>query len=220
VEIICKPGSRVRYTTIQNWADNVYNLVTKRAVAYKEATMEWVDGNLGSKLTMKYPSVYMRGEGAHAEILSIAFAGHGQHQDAGGKVVHGAPHTSSIITSKSISKDGGRSTYRGLVKVTGGAKGARSKVVCDALILDKASRSDTYPVMEVDEAEVSIAHEASVSRIQEEQLFYLMSRGLSETEASTMIVNGFIEPLVKELPMEYAVEMNRLIELQMEGSVG
>ena len=220
VEIICKPGSRVRYTTIQNWADNVYNLVTKRAVAHKEATMEWVDGNLGSKLTMKYPSVYMLGEGAHAEILSIAFAGTGQHQDAGGKVVHGAPHTSSIITSKSISKDGGRSSYRGLVKVANGAKGARSKVVCDALILDKASRSDTYPVMEIDESDVSIAHEASVSRIQEEQLFYLMSRGLSETEASTMIVNGFIEPLVKELPMEYAVEMNRLIELQMEGSVG
>jgi Fe-S cluster assembly protein SufB len=220
VEIICKPGSRVRYTTIQNWADNVYNLVTKRAVAYEEATMEWVDGNLGSKLTMKYPSVYMLGKGAHGEILSIAFAGHGQHQDAGGKVVHAAPHTSSLITSKSISKDGGRSTYRGLVKVASGAKGVKSKVVCDALILDRASRSDTYPVMEVDEAEVSIAHEASVSRIQEEQLFYLMSRGLSETEASTMIVNGFIEPLVKELPMEYAVEMNRLIELQMEGSVG
>ena len=220
VEIICKPGSRVRYTTIQNWADNVYNLVTKRAVAHKEATMEWVDGNLGSKLTMKYPSVYMLGEGAHAEILSIAFAGVGQHQDAGGKVVHGAPHTSSIITSKSISKDGGRSSYRGLVKVANGAKGARSKVVCDALILDRTSRSDTYPVMEIDESDVSIAHEASVSRIQEEQLFYLMSRGLSETEASTMIVNGFIEPLVKELPMEYAVEMNRLIELQMEGSVG
>jgi Fe-S cluster assembly protein SufB len=220
VEILCKPGSRVRYTTIQNWADNVYNLVTKRAVAYEDATMEWVDGNLGSKLTMKYPSVYMMGKGAHGEILSIAFAGHGQHQDAGGKVVHAAPHTSSIITSKSISKDGGRSTYRGLVKVANGCKGVRSKVVCDALILDKASRSDTYPVMEIDEADVSIAHEASVSRIQEEQLFYLMSRGLSETQASTMIVNGFIEPLVKELPMEYAVEMNRLIELQMEGSVG
>jgi Fe-S cluster assembly protein SufB len=220
VEIICKPGSRVRYTTIQNWADNVYNLVTKRAVAYEGATMEWVDGNLGSKLTMKYPSVYLRGEGAHGEILSIAFAGHGQHQDAGGKIVHAAPNTSSIITSKSISKDGGRSSYRGLVKVTHGAIGARSKVVCDALILDEASRSDTYPVMEIDEADVSIAHEASVSRIQEEQLFYLMSRGISETEASTMIVNGFIDPLVKELPMEYAVEMNRLIELQMEGSVG
>ena len=220
VEIICKPGSRVRYTTIQNWADNVYNLVTKRAMAYKDATMEWVDGNLGSKLTMKYPAVYLMGEGAHGEVLSIAFSGHGQHQDAGAKIIHAAPNTSSIITSKSISKDGGRSTYRGLVKVIDGAKGVKSKVVCDALILDKDSRSDTYPVMEVDEADVNIAHEASVSRIQEEQLFYLMSRGLSETEASTMIVNGFIEPLVKELPMEYAVEMNRLIELQMEGSVG
>jgi Fe-S cluster assembly protein SufB len=220
VEIICKPGSRVRYTTIQNWADNVYNLVTKRAVAYENATMEWVDGNLGSKLTMKYPSVYLLGEGAHGEILSIAFAGKGQHQDAGGKIVHGRANTSSLITSKSISKDGGRSSYRGLIKVANGARGVRSKVVCDALILDPESRSDTYPVMEVDEADVSIAHEASVSRIQEEQLFYLMSRGLSETEASTMIVNGFIEPLVKELPMEYAVEMNRLIELQMEGSVG
>ncbi len=220
VEIICKPGSRVRYTTIQNWADNVYNLVTKRAMAYEGATMEWVDGNLGSKLTMKYPAVYLMGEGAHGEVLSIAFSGHGQHQDAGAKIIHAAPNTSSIITSKSISKDGGRSTYRGLVKVIDGAKGVKSKVVCDALILDKDSRSDTYPVMEVDEADVNIAHEASVSRIQEEQLFYLMSRGLSETEASTMIVNGFIEPLVKELPMEYAVEMNRLIELQMEGSVG
>jgi Fe-S cluster assembly protein SufB len=210
----------VRYTTIQNWADNVYNLVTKRAVAYENATMEWVDGNLGSKLTMKYPSVYLRGEGAHGEILSIAFSGKGQHQDAGGKIVHAAPNTTSLITSKSISKDGGRSSYRGLIKVTAGATGSRSKVVCDALILDEASRSDTYPVMEVDEADVSIAHEASVSRIQEEQLFYLMSRGISETEAATMIVNGFIDPLVKELPMEYAVEMNRLIELQMEGSVG
>ena len=220
VEIICKPGSRVRYTTIQNWADNVYNLVTKRAMAYANATMEWVDGNLGSRLTMKYPAVYLMEEGAHGEVLSIAFAGKGQHQDAGAKIVHAAPNTSSIITAKSISKDGGRSTYRGLVKVADGATGARSKVVCDALILDKDSRSDTYPVMEIDEADVNIAHEASVSRIQEEQLFYLMSRGLSEAEASTMIVNGFIEPLVKELPMEYAVEMNRLIELQMEGSVG
>ena len=220
VEIICKPGSRVRYTTIQNWADNVYNLVTKRAVAYENATMEWVDGNLGSKLTMKYPSVYLCGEGAHGEILSLAFAGRGQHQDAGGKIVHAAPHTTSLITSKSISKDGGRGTYRGLIKVAQGARGAKSKVVCDALILDKDSRSDTYPVMEIDEADVSIAHEASVSRLEEEQLFYLMSRGLSQTDASTMIVNGFLEPLVKELPMEYAVEMNRLIELQMEGSVG
>jgi len=220
VEIICKAGSRVRYTTIQNWADNVYNLVTKRAVAYENATMEWVDGNLGSKLTMKYPSVYLRGEGAHGEILSLAFAGRGQHQDAGGKIVHASPHTSSLITSKSISKDGGRSTYRGLIKVAKGARGAKSKVVCDALILDQDSRSDTYPVMEIDEADVSIAHEASVSRLEEEQLFYLMSRGLSEVEASTMIVNGFLDPLVRELPMEYAVEMNRLIAFQMEGSVG
>ena len=220
VEIICKAGSRVRYTTIQNWADNVYNLVTKRAVAYENATMEWVDGNLGSKLTMKYPSVYLRGEGAHGEILSLAFAGRGQHQDAGGKIVHASPHTSSLITSKSISKDGGRSTYRGLIKVAKGARGAKSKVVCDALILDQDSRSDTYPVMEIDEADVSIAHEASVSRLEDEQLFYLMSRGLSEVEASTMIVNGFLDPLVKELPMEYAVEMNRLIAFQMEGSVG
>ncbi len=220
VEIICKAGSRVRYTTIQNWADNVYNLVTKRAVAYENATMEWVDGNLGSKLTMKYPSVYLRGEGAHGEILSLAFAGCGQHQDAGGKIVHAAPHTSSLITSKSISKDGGRSTYRGLIKVAKGARGAKSKVVCDALILDQDSRSDTYPVMDIEEADVSIAHEASVSRLEEEQLFYLMSRGLSEVEASTMIVNGFLDPLVRELPMEYAVEMNRLIEFQMEGSVG
>ena len=220
VEIICKAGSRVRYTTIQNWADNVYNLVTKRAVAYENATMEWVDGNLGSKLTMKYPSVYLRGEGAHGEILSLAFAGRGQHQDAGGKIVHAAPHTSSLITSKSISKDGGRSTYRGLIKVAKGARGAKSKVVCDALILDQDSRSDTYPVMEIDEADVSIAHEASVSRLEDEQLFYLRSRGLSEVEASTMIVNGFLDPLVRELPMEYAVEMNRLIAFQMEGSVG
>src|SRR5947199_6363202 len=220
VEIIVKPGSRIRYTTIQNWADNVYNLVTKRAVAYKEATMAWVDGNLGSKLTMKYPSVYLRGEGAHGEILSIAFAGHGQHQDAGGKVVHGAPHTSSIITSKSISKDGGRSTYRGLVKVTNGAVGSKSKVVCDALILDEESRSDTYPYIQVDENDVELGHEATVSKIGEEQLFYLMSRGLSEAEASAMIVSGFVEQITKELPLEDAVEMNRLIQLQMEGSVG
>src|SRR3989475_8317437 len=220
VEIVVKKGGRCRYTTIQNWSNNVYNLVTKRAVAYKDATMEWVDGNLGSKLTMKDPAIWLVGERAHGEVLSIAFAGKGQHQDAGCKAVHIAPKTTSVITSKSISKDGGRGTYRGLVKVINGAKGARSKVVCDALILDKESRSDTYPVMEVDESDVSIAHEASVSRIQDEQLFYLMSRGLSETEASVMIVNGFIEPLVKELPMEYAVEMNRLIELQMEGSVG
>ena len=220
VEIICKRGSRCRYSTIQNWANNIYNLVTKRAMAYRDATMEWVDGNLGSRLTMKYPAVYMMEPGARGEILSIAFAGDGQHQDAGAKLVHCAPNTTGQIISKSISKNGGRSSYRGLVRVEKGAKNAKCKVVCDALILDPASRSDTYPYIEVDEQDVSIGHEASVSRIGEEQLFYLRSRGLTEAESSTMIVNGFIEPLVKELPMEYAIEMNRLIELQMEGSVG
>ncbi|MGR3178660.1 MAG: Fe-S cluster assembly protein SufB [Candidatus Anammoxibacter sp.] len=220
VEVIVKDHARFRYTTIQNWSPNVYNLVTKRAVAYEDATMEWVDGNLGSKLTMKYPSVYMMGRGAKAEILSLAFAGEGMHQDAGGKVVHGASDTSSVIISKSISKNGGRSSYRGLVKVYKGAKNVKSTVRCDALLLDDISRSDTYPYMEIDEQKVSIGHEASVSKIGEEQLFYLMSRGLTETAASAMIVSGFIEPIVKELPMEYAVEMNRLIQLQMEGSVG
>jgi Fe-S cluster assembly protein SufB len=220
VEIVIHKGARVRYTTIQNWSSNVYNLVTKRAVAQEDATMEWVDCNLGSKTTMKYPAVYMMGKGAHGEILSVAFAGKGQHQDAGGKVVHGAPDTSSIITSKSISKDGGRTSYRGLLKVYPGAVGAKSNVRCDALLLDETSRSDTYPYIEVDEDNVTIGHEASVSKIGEEQLFYLMSRGLNEAEAATMIVSGFIEPIVKELPMEFAVEMNRLIQLQMEGSVG
>jgi Fe-S cluster assembly protein SufB len=220
VEIIVKKHARCRYTTIQNWANNIYNLVTKRAVAYEGALMEWIDGNLGSRLTMKYPAVYMLEPGARGEILSIAFASHGQHQDAGAKVVHAAPNTSSRIISKSISKNGGRSSYRGLVKVENGAHKSKSSVVCDALILDPTSRSDTYPYLEIDEQDVTIGHEASVSRIGEEQLFYLTSRGLSEAEASTMIVNGFIEPLIKELPMEYAVEMNRLIELQMEGSVG
>ncbi len=220
VEIIVHKGARVRYTTIQNWSMNVYNLVTKRAVAYEDATMEWVDCNLGSKVTMKYPSVYMMGKGARGEILSVAFAGRGQHQDAGGKVVHGAPYTSSLVTSKSISKDGGRTSYRGLLKVYPGCEGVKSNVRCDALLLDETSRSDTYPYIEVDEDNVQIGHEASVSKIGEEQLFYLMSRGLSEAEAATMIVSGFIEPIVKELPMEFAVEMNRLIQLQMEGSVG
>ncbi|MCL4396094.1 MAG: Fe-S cluster assembly protein SufB [Chloroflexi bacterium] len=220
VEVVVLKNARVRYTTIQNWSSNVYNLVTKRAVAYEDATMEWVDCNLGSKLTMKYPSVYMMGKGAHGEILSVAFAGKGQHQDAGGKVVHGAPHTSSVISSKSISKDGGRTSYRGLLKVYPGAEDVKSNVRCDALLLDEESRSDTYPYIEVDEDKVTIGHEASVSKIGEEQLFYLMSRGLTEAEASTMIVSGFIEPIVKELPMEFAVEMNRLISLQMEGSVG
>ena len=220
VEIVCKRGSRCRYTTIQNWANNIYNLVTKRAMAYGDATMEWVDGNLGSKLTMKYPAVYMMEPGARGEILSIAFSSKGQHQDAGAKLVHCAPHTTGQIISKSISKNGGRSSYRGLVRVEKGAKHSKCNVVCDALILDPRSRSDTYPYIEILEQDVSVGHEASVSRIGEEQLFYLMSRGLNEAEASTMIVNGFIEPLVKELPMEYAVEMNRLIQLQMEGSVG
>lgn len=220
VEIIVKRGARCRYTTIQNWANNIYNLVTKRAVAYADATMEWVDGNLGSRLTMKYPAVYMLEPGARGEILSIAFAGRGQHQDAGAKLIHCAPHTTGQIISKSVSKDGGRTSYRGLVRVEHGARGARCNVVCDALILDPMSRSDTYPYIEIAEQDVSVGHEASVSRIGEEQLFYLMSRGLTESEARTMIVNGFIEPLVKELPMEYAVELNRLIQLQMEGSVG
>ncbi len=220
VEIVVKKGGRCRYTTIQNWSNNVYNLVTKRAMAYEDATMEWVDGNLGSKTTMKYPAVYLMGPRAHGEILSIAFAGAGQHQDAGGKVVHVAPNTSSRIISKSLSKSGGRASYRGLLKVHEGAHGSRSNVVCDALLLDDQSRSDTYPYIEIDEDDVTIGHEASVSKIGEEQLFYLRSRGLSEEMASTMIVNGFIEPLVKELPMEYAVEMNRLIQIQMEGSIG
>jgi Fe-S cluster assembly protein SufB len=220
VEIIVKRGARARYTTIQNWSNNVYNLVTKRAVAYEDATMEWVDGNLGSKLTMKYPSIWLLGERAHGEVLSIAFAGEGQHQDAGGKAVHVAPNTTSVITSKSISKNGGRAGYRGLLEVAKGATGSKSKVVCDALILDEASRSDTYPYMKIDEDNVDIGHEATVSKIGEEQLFYLMSRGLTEAEASAMIVSGFVEPITKELPLEYAVEMNRLIQLQMEGSVG
>ena len=220
VEIIVKQGARCRYTTIQNWSNNVYNLVTKRAIAYRDATMEWVDGNLGSKLTMKYPSVYMVEPGAHGEILSIAFAGKGQHQDAGGKVIHAAPNTTSKIISKSISKDGGRAGYRGLVKVAKGAVDCRSTVNCDALILDEASRSDTYPYMEIEENRVTIGHEATVSKIGDEQLFYLQSRGIGKEEAAAMIVSGFIEPIVKELPMEYAVEMNRLIQLQMEGSVG
>jgi Fe-S cluster assembly protein SufB len=220
VEIIVKKGARCRYTTIQNWSNNVYNLVTKRAVAYADAVMEWVDGNLGSKVTMKYPSVYLMEPGARGDILSVAFAGRGQHQDAGGKVIHAAPHTSSTIVSKSISKDGGRTTYRGLLKVYPGCENVKSNVRCDALLLDETSRSDTYPYIEVEEEKVNLGHEASVSKVGEEQLFYLMSRGLSENDATMMIVNGFIEPFTKELPMEYAVELNRLIALQMEGSVG
>jgi Fe-S cluster assembly protein SufB len=220
VEIIVKKGGRCRYTTIQNWSSNVYNLVTKRAVAYEDATMEWVDGNLGSKLTMKYPAILLKGRGAHGEVLSIAFAGEGQHQDAGAKITHLAPDTSSVITSKSISRGGGRATYRGLLKVAEGSHRAKSSVVCDALILDEDSRSDTYPYINIGENDVTIGHEATVSKIGEEQLFYLTSRGLSETEAAALIVAGFVEPITKELPLEYAVEMNRLIQLQMEGSVG
>lgn len=220
VEIIVKKGARVRYTTIQNWSTNVYNLVTKRARVEEEGVMEWVDGNLGSKVTMKYPSVYLMGRKARGEVLSIAYAAKNQHQDAGGKVVHAAPETTSQIISKSISSHGGRTSYRGLVHVYPGAKNSKSKVVCDALILDERSRSDTYPTMKIDESQVEIEHEATVSKIGDEQLFYLQSRGIKPEQAQSMIVNGFIEPIVKELPLEYAVEMNRLIELQMEGSVG
>ncbi len=220
VEIVVKPGARVRYTTIQNWSTNVYNLVTKRAVAYEGATMEWVDGNLGSKVTMKYPSVWLVGKGAKGEILSVAMAGPGQHQDAGGKVVLAAPETSGTIVSKSVSYGGGRTSYRGLVRVDPGAEGAKINVRCDALILDPRSRSDTYPVMQIEEEDVSVGHEATVSKVGEEQLFYLRSRGIPESEAMAMVVRGFIEPVAKELPMEYALELNRLISLQMEGSVG
>ncbi len=220
VEIIALPGSRVRYSTVQNWSGDVYNLVTKRAVAYENATVEWVDGNIGSKRTMKYPSIWLMGEGAHGEVLSIAFAGKNQEQDTGGKAVHAADNTSSVITSKSISKDGGIATYRGHIKVEEGVRNARSHVVCDALILDPESGTNTYPYMDILSDDVTIEHEAKVSRISEEQLFYLMSRGMDEAEAAMMIVNGFLEPLVKQLPMEYAVELNRLIELEMEGSVG
>ncbi len=220
VEIIVMEDARCRYTTIQNWSKNVYNLVTKRAAAYKNATMEWVDGNLGSKVTMKYPAVWLMEPGARGEVLSVAFAGDGQHQDAGAKMVHAAPNTSSQITSKSISKGTGRSSYRGLVKVHKGAENVKSSVVCDALLLDETSKTDTYPYMEIEEERVSIGHEATVSKVADEQIFYLQSRGLSETEAMSMIVNGFIEPIAKELPLEYAVELNRLIQLEMEGSVG
>jgi len=220
VELVALPGSHLRYTTIQNWSKNVYNLVTKRAVAHKNATVEWVDGNLGSKLTMKFPCVYLVGEGAHGEILSIAMSGSGQHQDAGAKIYHAAPNTTSRITSKSISKDGGRASYRGMVKVYPGATGSKVHVECDALLMGENSRSDTYPTMEIAEEQVQVEHEARVSKVGDEQLFYLMSRGLTEEESLAMVVNGFIEPFVKELPMEYAVELNRLIQLEMEGSVG
>ena len=220
VELIAKPSARIRYSTIQNWSPNVYNLVTKRARAETESTVEWIDGNLGSKLTMKYPAVVMVGPKAHGEVLSVAYAGPGQHQDAGAKMTHAAPETTSIIDSKSISKDGGRTTYRGLVRVEEGAHHVKSHVRCDALILDEESRSDTYPYMEIEEKDARIGHEATVSKVGDDQLFYLRSRGLTEQQATAMIVNGFIEPIVKTLPMEYAVELSRLIELNMEGSVG
>ncbi len=220
VELIAKPGAHIRYTTIQNWSPNVYNLVTKRARAEAEARVEWIDGNLGSKLTMKYPAVVLAGPKAHGEVLSVAYAGPGQHQDAGAKMTHAAPETTSIIESKSISKDGGRTTYRGLVKVEPGATNVKAHVRCDALILDDQSRSDTYPYMEIDEKDARVGHEATVSKVGDDQLFYLMSRGLSEQQATAMIVNGFIEPITKTLPMEYAVELSRLVELNMEGSVG
>ncbi len=220
VEIVVKKGARVRYTTIQNWSKNVYNLVTKRMFIEEEGFGEWIDGNLGSKLTMKYPSVYLKGRKARGEILSLAFAGAGQHQDAGGKAIHLASETSSVITSKSVSKDGGRTSYRGLLHVVKGAKDSKSTVRCDALILDPLSRSDTYPTMDIEEERVMIGHEASVSRIGEEQLFYFQSRGIPQSQAEVMIVNGFVEPIVRELPMEYAVELNRLIQLEMTGAVG
>lgn len=220
VELVAKKGATIQYTTIQNWSPNVYNLVTKRAQAQEEATVKWVDGNLGSKLTMKYPAVVLTGPKAHGEVLSVAYAGEGQHQDAGAKMTHAAPETTSVIDSKSISKDGGRTTYRGLVRVEEGATNVKSHVRCDALILDEDSRSDTYPYMEVEEKDAKIGHEATVSKVGDAQLFYLMSRGLSEHQATAMIVNGFIEPIVSILPMEYAVELTRLIELNMEGSVG
>ncbi|WP_405498506.1 Fe-S cluster assembly protein SufB [Nocardia sp. NBC_00511] len=220
VEIIVKKGGRCRYTTIQNWSNNVYNLVTKRAKAEAGATMEWVDGNIGSKVTMKYPAVWMTGEHAKGEVLSIAFAGAGQHQDTGAKMLHLAPHTSSTIISKSVARGGGRASYRGLVQVNKGAHGSKSTVKCDALLVDNISRSDTYPYVDIREDDVTMGHEATVSKVSEDQLFYLMSRGLTEDEAMAMVVRGFVEPIAKELPMEYALELNRLIELQMEGAVG
>ena len=220
VEIIVKPGGRCRYTTIQNWSNNVYNLVTKRAIAHEGATMEWVDGNIGSKVTMKYPAVWMTGEHAKGEVLSVAFAGEGQHQDTGAKMLHLAPNTSSNIVSKSVARGGGRASYRGLVQVNKGAHGSKSSVKCDALLVDSVSRSDTYPYVDIREDDVTMGHEATVSKVSDDQLFYLMSRGLTEDEAMAMVVRGFVEPIAKELPMEYALELNRLIELQMEGAVG
>lgn len=220
IEIVVKPGAHFRYTTIQNWSNNMYNLVTQRSLVHENATMEWLDGNLGSKLTMKYPSCFLVGERAHGSILSIAYAGNGQHQDTGGKVVHAAPRTSSSIISKSISKGSGRASYRGLCKVYEGSTDAKSNVECDALLIDEAARTDTYPYIEIDENQSTVGHEARVSKVGEEQLFYLMSRGMPEEEAMALIVRGFIEPIARQLPLEYAVELNRLIELEMEGSVG
>ncbi|EYT63940.1 Fe-S cluster assembly protein SufB [Dietzia sp. UCD-THP] len=220
VEIVVKKGGRCRYTTIQNWSNNVYNLVTKRARAEEGATMEWIDGNIGSKVTMKYPAVWLTGEHAKGEVLSVAFAGEGQHQDTGSKMLHLAPNTSSNIVSKSVARGGGRSAYRGLIQINPGAKGSKSNVECDALLVDNISRSDTYPYIDIREDDVTLGHEATVSKVSQDQLFYLMSRGLAEDEAMAMIVRGFVEPIAKELPMEYALELNRLIELQMEGSVG
>ena len=220
VEIVVKKGARVRYTTIQNWSNNVYNLVTKRMLVEEEGLGEWIDGNLGSKVTMKYPSVILNGKGAKGEILSLAFADKGQHQDAGGKAIHLAPYTTSTVSSKSVSLNGGRSSYRGMVKIINGAKGSKSFVRCDALLLDELSRSDTYPTNIVNEEDVTLGHEASVSKVGEDQLFYLMSRGLDEAQATSTVVNGFIEPIVKELPLEYAIELNKLISMSMEGSVG
>jgi Fe-S cluster assembly protein SufB len=219
-EVVAKRETRVQWTTVQNWSTNVYNLGTKRAIAYDEANVFWLDCNTGSKLTMKYPGVYLMGPKARAEILSVSLAGAGQHQDNGGRIIHAAPETSSTISAKSISMGGGRTSYRGLVRVRRGAKGVRSNVRCDALILDPQSRSDTYPYIELDEGDVSVGHEATVQRIDDDQLFYMMTRGIPEAEAMKMIVNGFIEPIVKELPMEYAVEMNRLVEIQMDDAIG
>ncbi|MDP2585256.1 MAG: Fe-S cluster assembly protein SufB, partial [Candidatus Levybacteria bacterium] len=220
VEVFVKKGARVRYTSIQNWSGSVYNLVTKRMLVEENGVGEWIDGNLGSKINMKYPALVLQGKGARGELLSLAYAGKGQHQDTGGKAIHLAPYTTSILTSKSVSVNGGRSSYRGLVKIANGAKSSKSFVRCDALLLDELSRSDTYPVNIVHEQDVTLGHEASVSKIGQEQLFYLMSRGLNEAQATSLIVNGFIEPIVKELPLEYAVELNRLINLSMEGAVG
>lgn len=220
VEIVVKKAARCRYTTIQNWSNNVFNLVTKRAAAHEGAVMEWIDGNIGSKVTMKYPGVWLLGENAHGEVLSLAMAGEGQHQDSGAKMVHAAPNTSSVITSKSVAYSGGRTSYRGLVKVEQGCRASKSNVSCDALLVDSHSRSDTYPYIDIREDDVSMGHEATVSRVTDDQLFYLMSRGLSEAEATAMIVRGFIEPIAKHLPMEYSIELSRLVDLSMEGAVG